>query len=136
VAAVDEHSELYGSRAAEVGQRVKGSPNRTAGKQDVVDQDDHPAVNASRRDLGVLQSPGRSKTQVVAIHRDVERAEGHRGALNIRNAVGKTPREGHSPSRNPEQDDSRGAFVALDNFVRDARQCALDLGWLKDRSSD
>ncbi len=58
VAAVDEHREPDRLRAAEVVHRVERGPDRAAGEQHVVDQDDDLAVDAARGDLGAAAACG------------------------------------------------------------------------------
>ena len=82
VAAVDQHREPDGPRAADVVHRVERGADRAAGEQHVVDEHDDLAVDAAVRDLGGQQGAGRPHPQVVAVHRHVERADGDVDALD------------------------------------------------------
>src|SRR5690606_322393 len=75
VPAVDEDGELDPGRAAEVVDRVEGGADRAPGVEDVVDEDDGGAVDPAGGQLGAEQGAGGLGAQVVAVHRDVERAE-------------------------------------------------------------
>ena len=77
VAAVDQHGEPDGAGPADVVDRVEGGPDGAPGEQHVVDEHDDLAVDAAVRDLGRQQGAGRAHPQVVAVHRHVERADGH-----------------------------------------------------------
>ena len=73
VAAVDEHRQLDGARAADVAQRVERGADRAAGEEHVVDEDHQRVVDAAGGDLGRAPSArGGLQAQVVAVHRDVE----------------------------------------------------------------
>src|SRR6478752_7180632 len=72
VAAVDEDRELYGTRTADVAERVECGTDRAPGEEHVVDQDDETVLDSLTGDLGARQSARGAHPQVVAVHRDVE----------------------------------------------------------------
>ena len=63
---------------------------------------------------------GRVLAQVVAIHRDVERAERHLGALDLGDPLGDPAGEVDAAGGDAEEDESLGALVALEDLVGDA----------------
>ena len=75
MAAVDEYGQLDGARAADVADGVQRSPHRATRVQDVVDEDHDPIVQPLVGQLGRLQGTRPAQADVVAVHRDVERAD-------------------------------------------------------------
>ena len=122
VAAVDEHGQPHGARAAEVGQGVEGGPDGAAGVQHVVDEHDDLVVDAARRDRGVHRRPGGLVAQVVAVHRDVEAPDGYLGALDLTDQVGEAVGQLDAAAGDAEQDEVVGTLVVLEDLVRDATQ--------------
>ena len=79
------------------------------------------------------QGPGRAQPQVVAVHRDVERADGDRAALDGGDALGQPAGQRHATGRDAQQDEVVGALVALEDLVGDAGQRPVDVGGLEHR---
>ena len=131
VAAVDQHGELDGLGPAEVVEGVERGADRAAGEQHVVDQHDDLAVDVVG-DLGVLERAGGLEAQVVAVHRDVERAGGDLAALDLGHALGDAAGEMHSARRDAEQDETGGVAIALEDLVGDAGQRPGDVLIVKD----
>src|SRR3954470_14446288 len=89
VASVDQDRELHRPRPAEVAQRVQRRADRAPGVQDVVDEDDEPAVDARARQHRGLQRADPAQPQVVAVERDVDGADVDRGAGERLDAPGE-----------------------------------------------
>ena len=134
VAAVDQHGELHGAGPAEVAERVEGGADRAAGEEHVVDEDDDLAVDARVGDVGALEGADRVAAQVVAVHRDVERAVRDLGALDAGDPLGQPAGQRDAAGRDAEQDEVRGALVVLQDLVRDAGQRPLDVWCFEHRS--
>ena len=60
--------------------------------------------------------------QVVAVHRHVEAADGHVGALDLGHRGAETLGERHAAGRDAEQDEVVGTLVALEDLVGDPAQ--------------
>ncbi|GAB7189770.1 hypothetical protein NUM3379_04760 [Kineococcus sp. NUM-3379] len=131
VAAVHEHREAHDPGAAEVGDGVEGGADGAPGVQDVVDEDDHPVVEAAGGQLGGQQRAGGVPAQVVAVHRDVEGAGGDLGAVGVGDAAREALGEGHPAGGDAQQHEVRGALVRLEQLVGDAGQRAVDVGGLQ-----
>ena len=131
VAAVDQHRELDGARPAEVVERVERGADGAAGEEHVVDQHDDLAVDPAGRDLGG-QGAGRLQPQVVAVHRDVEGADGHGVPLDRGDPLGEPAGQRDAAGRDAEQDEVVGALVALEDLVGDAGQRPGDVGAVED----
>ena len=69
VSAVDEHRQLDDPRPAVLGQRVKRRPNRAAGEQHVVDEDDDRVVETGGGKARLLEGPDPAHPQIVPVHR-------------------------------------------------------------------
>ena len=128
VAAVDQHGQPHRLRAADVVQRVERGADGAPGEEHVVDEDDGLAVDAARRDLGGQQRAGRLHPQVVAVHRDVERADRHVVPLDGGDPLGDPLGQRHAPAGDAEQDEVLGALVALEDLVGDAGEGPGDVG--------
>jgi hypothetical protein len=128
VAAVGEHGEPHDARPAEVGQRVERRTDGASGVQHVVDEHHDLVVDAARRDVGVHGAAGRLPPQVVAVHRDVEGADGDRGALDLLDEGGQPAGEGHPARRDAQHHEVGRTLVVLEDLVRDAPQDAGHVG--------
>ena len=74
VAAVDHHRQLHRPGPAVVVEGVEGGPDRAAGEEHVVDEDDDRAVDVEG-DVGDRLGQDRPQADVVAVEGDVERAD-------------------------------------------------------------
>jgi hypothetical protein len=70
--------------------------------------------------------------QIIAVHAHVKRADGHRLFPDFGQNVPQPPRERHTARGNADEDDVRADFVALGNFVSDARERALNRDGVED----
>ena len=73
---IDQHRELDGLRAAEVDQRVHGRPDRAAGEEDVVDQQDAPTLDREHDVRALHARRLEAAVEIVAVEGDVDDAEG------------------------------------------------------------
>ena len=127
VAAIDEHGQAHRSRPTELGQRVEGRTDRSAGVEDVVDQHDDAVVDPAVGNLGAPGSPDRVAAQVVAMERDVELADRDVGPLDLGDRRSETVRERDSARWDPEENEARGPLVAFEDLVADAAERPGDL---------
>ena len=133
MAAVHQHGEPYRGGAADGAQRVERGTDGAPGVEHVVDQDDGPPVDPGARDPGGARGAGGIAAQIVAVHRDVERAVEVGevlplgAALGARDLLGQAAGERHAAMRDSEQDQVLGAVAALEDLVGDARQRPPDL---------
>ena len=97
MAAVDQHGEAHRARPAEVVQGVERRADGAARVEDVVDQHDGLAVDPAGRHAGRARRAGRLIRQVVAVHRDVEGADGARAGLEAVEDAGDPLREDDTP---------------------------------------
>ena len=67
MAAVDEHRQLHGARAAEFGERVEGGADRASGEQHVVDEDHGAAGDAALGLDRLAERADAAQPQVVAV---------------------------------------------------------------------
>src|SRR5699024_2342780 len=72
VPTVDQHGQLDACRSTEVAQRVEGRPDRAAGEQDIVHEDDRRVVETFGGYPGGVHRPVWPAGQVVAVEGDVE----------------------------------------------------------------
>ena len=68
--------------------------------------------------------PTRRAHQIVAVQRDVERAGRHLVAGDVVDRFRDAPRERHAARADADQGEFVDAAVALEDFVRDAREAA------------
>jgi hypothetical protein len=127
VPAVDEHGEPDRLRTAVVDERVHGRADRAAGEENVVHQHDHAIVD---REGDVRLAHDRrvpDAGQVVAVERDVDRAERDVGAFVRADRLADTGRERVTARADADDGESGEVTVALDDLVRDPRDGAADV---------
>ena len=126
VAAVDQHGQAHGARSPEVDDAVERRPDRPAGVQHVVAEQDRPAVQVEV-DLGLLQEGLRSDhRQVVAVEGDVERADGKRLLDELTQARRQPDGQGDAPGPDADEGQVRKVLLALGDLVRHAVDHAAD----------
>jgi hypothetical protein len=128
VAAVDDHGELDASRPAVVEHCLDRRADRAARVEDVVDEDDRPAVEGEvelgraderlRRERRLASANGR----VVAVEGDVDRADLGRDACALLDQACEPPRERYTAGLDPDERDVLELRVALDDLVGDSRK--------------
>ena len=132
VAAVGEHGELDARRAAVLEQRVDRGADRAAGVEDVVDED-HRAALELEVELRVAHDRLRAARRlpaadvhVVAVEGDVELAEVELEAGALLDQAPQAMGERHAARVDADERDGVELLVALDDLVRDPRECARD----------
>ena len=130
--AVDQGRELDRSGTPEVDQSVEGGPDRAAGEEDVVHQDDGLVLDRER-DVGAADHGRAAQVEVVAVERDVERAHGQRGAVDARDLGGQPLGEGDAAGAEPDEREIFRAVVPLEDLVRDAGQRTIEGPIVEDR---
>ena len=120
--AVDQHRELDGVWSSQVVQGVHCGAHGPTGVEDIVDENDVAARHVdgyrSRRYFGRVHF----HVQVVAVHGDVQLAQGRLAALDLGDGAGDAAGEGNAASVSAHEHDSVGAAVSLDDFMGDAGQ--------------
>src|SRR3546814_5170637 len=109
VAAVDEGRQANGGRTADVLEGVQGGTYAAAGEQHVVHEHDDLPVDAAGRDLRRVGSARGVSVQIVAIHRDVERADGNLRAAELADEPGDAVGQWDAASRDAQEDETVGA---------------------------
>ena len=132
VPAVDEDGEADGARPAEVVHAVEGGTHRASRHQDVVDEDDRLALDVGEvARLGLRLDP--ALREVVAVERDVERADRRPGALDRLDLVGDAACKDGPAALDADEDEAARALVRLHDLVRDPPHGAADAVRVQDR---
>jgi hypothetical protein len=133
VAAVGKHGKLYALGAAVLEERLDRCADRSAGVEDVVDENARHAlereVEGRRADerLGVAGRLARADVHVVSVEGDVELAERDLGAAHFADAPAQPLGQRDAARVDADERDALEIRVALDDLVRDPRQRALDV---------
>ena len=96
---------------AEVAQRVERGADRAAGEEDVVDEDDEPAVDAAVGQHRGLQRPDAAQPQVVAVEGDVDGADVDLRAGERLDAGGEAAGQRGAAGRDADEDEGGEAAV-------------------------
>jgi hypothetical protein len=132
VAAVGEHRQLDALGPAVVEKRVDRGADRTAGVEDVVDEDARHSlereVEAGRADerLRMARCLSRPDVDVVAVEGDVELPECDLGARDLDDPPAEPLRERHAARVDADERHTPEVGVSLDDLVGDPGQGALD----------
>src|SRR5438132_4179711 len=120
VAPVDEHGQADRARTTVVDERIHRRADRAAGEEDVVHEHDHAVVHAER-DRGLAHHRRVADArEVVAVERDVKRAERDSDALVLADRVAQSLRERVATRADTDDGEGRKVTLALDDLVRDA----------------
>src|SRR6266550_3038001 len=128
VTTVDEHCKLDALRPAVVEERLDRRTDRATGVEHVVDEDDRLAlerkVERRRPDDGLRMARGvaTAHLDVVAVERDVDRAEIGRSAGSLLDQSSQAVRERHAARLDADERDAGEIGIRLDDLVRDPRQ--------------
>lgn len=124
---VDEHQKLHPGGPSVIEQRVERGPNRAAGVEDVVHEDDvlpgDGEIDFSSVDYRLLGDSGK----VVAIKVDVEDADRNGPALERLDLGGKTLRKRYATAADTDKGKLLKAIGFLENFVSQANERTVDL---------
>src|SRR5439155_772772 len=125
MAAVDQGSELDRLRAPEVDEGVERGADGPAGEEDVVHEDDDLALDREG-DVGAADHRRAADAEVVAVERDIEGADRHRGAVDLGD-LGREP-VGERDAARAEADEGElgGATVLLEDLVGDAGESPVE----------
>jgi len=123
--AIDQHRELNSFRPAEIIQGIHRGANRPAAEEYIVHEHDRFAGDIERDD-GRLDVRRGALVQIISMHGNIQVAGGNRMLPDLREQAGQFFRERHSAALYADQRHFRARFVALGDFVRDARERALD----------
>src|SRR5262249_49438853 len=127
MAPVDEHGQADRLRPPEVDQRVHRRPDRATGVEDVVDEDDGGSIEGERQIRALHARLAGHEREVVAVEGDVERADGDRGHLVLRDRGGDPAGERHAAALDADEGEPGGSRLLLDDLVGDADRRAADL---------
>ena len=132
MAAVGYDRELHAIGAAVVEERLDRRPDRPAGVEDVVDEDDGTALErkieaggADQR-LCVQRRLAAAHLDVVAVEGDVDGAELDLLSGELGDQVPQALRERDAAGVDADERDSLELGIGLDDLVGDPRQAALD----------
>jgi hypothetical protein len=128
VTAIDQHSELNRSRAAQVADGVERRPDRPPGEEDVVDQDDHGVGDATGRLDGLRKRADPAHAKVVAVERGVQRPDRDVRPIESPDTCRKSVCEGNSTGGDAEENDAMvGLCGPFDDLVRHPVDDATDV---------
>ncbi len=126
MASIDEDGELDGARTAEVVEGIERGAGGAAAVEDIIDEDDRPLIdvagNLGREDLG-----RESMIEVVAVHGDVDGADGDGVIPDFGEMKAEALSEEWASALDAEQDDLVAGGVALGDFVSDPCENSLHL---------
>ena len=132
VPAVDEHRESHGARPAEVVAARRGRRGCVRPEiQHVVDEDHGLAVDPAAGNVGRCRGARGIAREVVAVHRDVERADGHGTRLDAFENRADPMREHDAASGDAEKHETGRNRVGLEDLVRDPSQRSGDVSLLQ-----
>ena len=134
VAAVDQHGEPHGAGPAEVGERVERGADRCGRRTARRRRGRRPCRRCRRPGCrSCAMRAGRLPAQVVAVHRDVERADRRPRRPRPRRSPAASRRaSGDAAGGDAEQHQAVGALVALEDLVGDAAQGPGDVALAHD----
>ena len=141
MAAVDEHGELHPRRPAVLEQGVDRGPDRAAGVEDVVDEDDRLPLErdveggAAHDGLQVPRRVAVPDEHVVAVEGDVERADRRLDAAALGHEPAQALGERHAARVDADEHERARVVVSLDQLVCEARQRAGDRVGVEQASS-
>jgi hypothetical protein len=92
MAAIQEHRELNSSGTSERGDRIHGSPAGAAGIKNVVYEDDSEFFQMKRQTRFADTCESISNTQIVPVHRNIDRAQVGLPPLDSLNQTSQAPR--------------------------------------------
>ena len=118
-------------RPAEVDDRVERGADGPAREQDVVDEDHRLGLDGER-DVRSADHRGPAHAQVVAVERDVERADRQRGAVDLGDLRGQAVREADAAGAQADERQILGAAVLLEDLVGDAGEGPVERGLVED----
>ena len=127
MAAIDEDGEADRLRPAEVDEGVHRRPDRAAGVEDVVDEDDRRPVQVERQVRALHDRLLGDERQVVAVEGDVERPDRDRGRLVLGDRGGDPAGERHAAALDAHEDQSGRPRLLLHDLVGDADRGPADL---------
>src|SRR5687768_6243907 len=127
---VDQDRELDHARAPEIDERVERGADRPSGEQHVVHEDDGLALDRER-DVGPAHHRRAPHGEIVAIERDVERADREVAAVNLRDLRDEAMGERDAPGPQADERDVGTAGVLLEDLVRDAGEGAVESGFVE-----
>ena len=121
---VDQDSQLDPTRPAEVMNDPKRRPNRPAGEEDIVDEDNPSAPNVEREFRLPEHRRLEARVEIVPIQRDVDRADLGPSALICLDQISKALGERYSPSANSNQSEGNPLLGPINDFGGKAAQTA------------
>ena len=125
--AVDEHAKRDTPGASEIEEAIHGGANGAAGVKDVVDEHEVHPVNAKNNVRRLQDGLGRNFGKIVAIERNVQRADGHIHAIDPAHCLSYALGQRYAAAPYAYQREMLGAAALLDNLMGQALQRAVDL---------
>src|SRR5436190_2937705 len=133
MATINERGELNTRRPSERADRIQRRPGSAARKKNIIDDDDGATFQWQRKFRRMHHWQLGACTDVVAMHRHVDRALFDVDLSDLANEFGETARDLYSAQRNSREHDRFELGVLLDDLMRDPTQRALDRFPVHDR---
>ena len=127
MAAIHEHGQLNPSGPAEIVERVERRARGAPAEQYIVHQH-HRLTGDVERNHGRTNLRSHLLAEVVAVHPHIQAPDRHRLSPNIAQEIRQSLRQMHTSALHAHQDDLCAQVIPLGDFVRDARQGALQRG--------
>src|SRR5258708_22920718 len=122
MAAVDQHEQLYAARASVEEERVHGGANGPAGEEYVVYEDDFLVADGETDIRSLHHRFGAESGKIVAIERDVERANGYGGFFALPDDLGQALGQRYAATANSDQAKVVNAATLFEDFMRQPHQ--------------
>jgi len=131
MSAVNHHRQLDFFGPSKIVERVHGRAGGAAAEEDIVHQHDRFTGHIKRNHRGMDFWSG-ALVEVVAVHRNVEDADGDRLGPDFRKDFAEPFGQMVATHRNTGQNHFCAVFIAFGNFMRNPGQRPLDGGGIKD----
>jgi hypothetical protein len=121
---IDQNCELHCRRPAQFAKRIKGCPDGSSRKENVIDQNDISSFNSSRRNFGSMKRSWRSEAKIITMKRDIEGPKAHLLAFNGCDLGVDTLSENHTARGNSKKQERVCALIAFQDFMRNTTYSA------------
>jgi hypothetical protein len=127
MATIDKDGELDAGGAAKVGESVHGGTNAPSGIENVVHQNETPAVDIDRHLSSLETRLQFERRDVIAVETYVELADRDGVALEFADGFGETISDWDAARVHSHESDPRRSVVTFDDLVGDAAYGASDV---------
>jgi hypothetical protein len=126
MAAIDQRGQLDPRRTPERTDSIHRRTHCSAGEENIVYDNYSTTFQRQRQARDLHYRQFRAPTDVITVHRDVDRAHIDVYFFNCRNRIGNPSRDLIPAGRNSGKDDLRQRRIALNNFMRNPSQRATN----------